>query len=48
MNECMVFLSTEHGTTWANDMNVGVNYTTGAGSIARPVDQYLHVIMNDL
>ena len=26
------------GTTWANEMNIGVNHAPHAGSIARPVD----------
>ena len=27
------------GTTWANEMNIAMNYAPGAGMIARPVDQ---------
>ena len=26
------------GTTWANEMNFGMNHAPGAGLIARPVD----------
>ena len=26
------------GTTWANEVNFGINHAPGAGSISRPVD----------
>ena len=32
------------GTTWANEMNFVMNHATGAGSIARPVDQLSSVM----
>ena len=39
-------------TTWANEMNFGMNHAPGAGSIYRPIDQYspvlYHCTMTDL
>ena len=36
---------TEPGTTWANEMNFVMNHVSGAGSIARPVDQHYSALL---